>query len=131
MSLILRWLAFVALTVCVSLINGRAFAECDLDLEKEEAKVRAARTCKEAHKLYEACLWGSTGDIQRGAIVQEKCEALFLNKLNGAQKGGYRYRLAACDRKFARREGTLYQSQNAVCHADAAYAFARKYGGRK
>lgn len=38
---------------------------------------------------------------------------------------------AACQRNYERQSGTMYQSMEAVCEANAALAFARKHGPRK
>ncbi|MBL1258530.1 hypothetical protein [Methylocystis sp. Sn-Cys] len=54
-----------------------AVADDCSDLEAQEAKVAAAKNCGEAHKLFEACLWGSTADIQRSAMVTQTCEKAF------------------------------------------------------
>ena len=105
---------------------GAARAECGTDLEAEEAKVSAAKTCREARAIYEACLWGSTADVGRGATTRTKCEADFLPGANAATKARYNRALSACAKKYARMDGSMYRSAAASCAADAAFAFARK-----
>lgn len=98
------------------------------DLEAQEAKVAAAKNCGEAHRLYEACLWGSTADIQRGSMVKETCEKTFLPSLGGAQRKSYSRKLEACAKKYRNQSGTMYRSMEAVCAADAAHDYWKKYG---
>jgi hypothetical protein len=108
-----------------------AHAECEADLSAEEAKVSAAPSCRAARTIYEACLWGSTADIGRGETVRTKCEGEFMGRASAATKAAYRQKLAACAKKYAHRDGTLYRSAEATCAADAAYSFARRYGKAK
>jgi hypothetical protein len=98
------------------------------DLDAQETKVAAAKNCAEAHKLYSECLWGSSADIQRGAIVREMCEKGFLPALGAAESKSYRRRQEICERKYRNESGTMYRSMEAVCAAGAAYDFWRKYG---
>lgn len=123
-----RWF-FVVVTLLIS--GSVAAAECTLDLEAEEAKVRAATSCASAHAILTGCLWGSTADISRASMTREKCESEFMSRLTGRQETSYQRKLAACQRKYARQSGTMYQSMQAVCEADAARAFAGKHGSRK
>lgn len=104
-----------------------ALADCDFDLAAEEAKVAAAKDCGSAYKIYETCLWGSTADVQRGAMVQELCEKGFLGKLNAAQKKGYQRRIAVCERKYQKQDGTMYRSMEAVCAAGTAHEFWKNH----
>lgn len=83
-----------------------AFAECGFDLAAEEARVAAAKSCGEAHEIYEGCLWGSTADVQRGAMVRKLCEKGFLDKLSSGQKKRYGRRIAACEKKYRNEDGS-------------------------
>ncbi|KAF2990516.1 hypothetical protein OGR47_02180 [Methylocystis sp. MJC1] len=105
-----------------------AVADDCSDLEAQEAKVAAAKNCGEAHKLYEACLWGSTADLQRGSVVTETCEKAFLSTLSAAQQKSYSRKKDACAKKYRNESGTMYRSMEAVCIADAAYDYWKKYG---
>lgn len=105
-----------------------AVADDCSDLEAQEAKVAAAKNCGEAHKLFEACLWGSTADIQRGSMVTETCEKAFLSSLNPAQQKSYSRKKDACAKKYRNQSGTMYRSMEAVCAADAAHDYWKKYG---
>ncbi|MCC3245331.1 hypothetical protein LG047_08340 [Methylocystis sp. WRRC1] len=114
--------------IFILLATSAGAVDCSMDLEAEEAKVRAARTCGEAHKIFVSCLWGSTADIQRGAMVTAKCEAVFLSALPTAQANAYRRKIEACGKKYARKDGTMYRSMAATCAADAAHANWLKFG---
>lgn len=127
----MRRMKFMLVFTILGLSTGASMAECSMDLEAEEAKVRAAKTCDEAHKIYSDCLWGSTADIQRGDIVQQKCEAAFLATLPAAQAKAYRRKIAACEKKYEKKEGTMYRSMAATCAADAAYAYKVRFGADK
>ncbi|WP_424361144.1 hypothetical protein [Methylocystis parvus] len=119
-----------ALIFLLSLAASPALADCDFDLAAEEAKVAAAKDCGEAYKIYEACIWGSTADVQRGAMVQELCEKGFVSKHSGALKKNYERRIGVCERKYQKQEGTMYRSMEAVCAAGSAHDFWKKYGSK-
>lgn len=112
-------------------LGGAARADCSTDLSAEEAKVEAATSCSAARAIYEACLWGSTADVGRGETVREKCETDFLGKASAGTKAAYNRALAACTKKYAHRDGTMYRSAEATCVADAAWSFARRSGKTK
>jgi len=118
-----------ALLACFVSAFGAApgWATCTLDLAAEEAKVAAARSCEDAHEIYEACLWGSTADVQRGAMIRELCEKGFLGTLGAVQKKKYNRRIATCEKKYSREDGTMYRSMEAVCAEGTAYDFWKKY----
>lgn len=95
-------------------------AECEKDLDAEAARMRAGKDCAAAYKTFDACLWGSTADVRRGAVVREICEAGFLAKLSPQDLKAYKEKIAACARKYAKQEGTMYRSMDAACAAKAA-----------
>src|SRR6201996_8754420 len=64
-----------------------------------EDDVRATTSCEAAHKLHDACGWGSSGDVALSGAVIEKCEALFLNHLSPSQKRNYEARQQRCSEK--------------------------------
>ena len=54
-----------------------------------EEDLRATASCEAAHKLHDACSWGSSGDVALSGAVIEKCEAVFLSRITPAQKRNY------------------------------------------
>ncbi|QGM96608.1 hypothetical protein [Methylocystis parvus] len=113
-----------------ALAASPAFADC-ADLAAEEAKVAAAKNCGEAYKIYEACLWGSTADVQRGGTVQEICEKGFLSTLSAARKKRYDREIARCEKEYRNEDGTMYRSMEAVCAAGTARDFWKKFGEKR
>ena len=93
-----------------------------------EEDVRAAPTCEAAHKLHDACAWGSSGDVRLSGAVIEKCEALFLDHLTPAQKTNYQARQQRCSDKYAREDGSLAVAEAALCSEAIAVSFARNAG---
>ena len=72
------------------------------------------RAAKAAHKLHDACAWGSSGDARLSGAVIEKCEAVFLGRLTPAQK-----------RNYAGASATL---QRQICETKIG-SLARRRGG--
>jgi hypothetical protein len=81
-----------------------------------------APSCDRAMKLFEACEYGASGDVQFGAIVEKKCEADFLSRLKAPQKQAYQREMGACDRKYENESGTMYRSFTAFCRAESPSA---------
>jgi hypothetical protein len=77
-------------------------------------------------KLFEACEFGTSGDIQLGAAVEKKCERVFLARLTEPQKLVYRREMQVCDRKYRNEEGTMYRSFTAFCRAEIAQRYSRR-----
>jgi hypothetical protein len=105
-----------------------AFAEAKCpagDAPIFEEDLRAAKTCEVAHKLHDACAWGSSGDVRLSGAVIEKCEALFLDRLTPAQKRNYQARQQRCSDKYAREDGSLAVAEAALCAEAIAVSFAR------
>jgi hypothetical protein len=50
------------------------------------ASLKAAKGCDAAMKVFEACEYGASGDVQFGEVVEKKCEADFLDKANASKK---------------------------------------------
>lgn len=86
-----------------------------------------APTCGTALKLFEACAYGASIDVMFGAIVATKCETDFLSKLGSAQRKTYNREKDACTRKYAKKEGTMYRSFEAFCHAKLARTYAQEH----
>ena len=90
------------------------------------AVLNAAPSCDRAMKLFEACEYGASGDVQFGEVVEKKCEADFIGHLKPPQKLSYQRELRACDRKYRNRSGTMYISFTAFCRAEVAQRYARR-----
>jgi len=104
-------------------------AECPVEgVEAIENALKSADTCAAAVKVFKACGYGSTVDVQFGGIVIEKCEAAFLPGLRGSQRASYARGQKACGRKYAGRSGTMYRSATAFCFAELAGNYARRFG---
>lgn len=88
--------------------------------------IKASPGCDAAMKVFEACEYGASGDVQFGAAVEEKCEARFLARLKTAQKKAYQRKMLVCDRKSRNKSGTMYLSFTAVCRAEVAQNYERK-----
>jgi hypothetical protein len=90
-----------------------------------EEDLRATASCEAAHKLHDACAWGSSGDARLSGAVIEKCEALFLDRLTPAQKRDYQGRQQRCSDKYAREDGSLAIAEASLCAEAIAVSFAR------
>lgn len=85
-----------------------------------------APSCARAMKIFEACEYGTSGDIRFGAVVEKKCERDFLARLEEPRKFLYRREMRVCDRKYRNEEGTMYRSFTAFCRAEVAQRYARQ-----
>jgi hypothetical protein len=85
-----------------------------------------AANCDRAMKVFEACEYGTSGDVQFGAVVEKKCERDFLTRLTEPQKRLYQREMTACDRKYRNQDGTMYRSFTAFCRAGVAQRYARR-----
>jgi hypothetical protein len=96
------------------------------------ASLNEAAGCDRAMKVFEACEFGTSGDIQFGAVVEKKCEADFLAHLKAPEMLTYRREMRACDRKYRNEDGTMYRSFTAFCRAEVAQRYSdrmRKHAG--
>ena len=118
------------LAVVLSLSAGPARAAVCLDksMASDEiiAAINAEPGCERAMKLFEACEFGASGDIQLGAAVEKKCEGDFLSRLKAPQKQAYKREMGVCDRKYRNESGTMYLSFTAFCRAAVAQRYARQ-----
>jgi len=96
-----------------------------LDGQEIEKLLMDAPSCDRSMALFRICSYGAGGDVGLGAIVREKCEGDFLDKLSKAERGRYSRWIAYCERRYARETGTMYRSFEAFCAAGVAQAFAR------
>ena len=90
------------------------------------ASLQAAKGCDAAMKVFEACEYGASGDVQFGEVVEKKCEADFLDKANASRKRAYKRELGVCDRKYRNESGTMYISFTAFCRALVAQRYSRE-----
>src|SRR5271169_6600502 len=92
-----------------------------------EAVVRSAPNCERAYQVLEVCQMGSSGDNALAAIVQSKCDPLFMDKASRGAKNAYKAAQDRCNKIAEKNEGTMYQGLAAVCRAKASRDRARKY----
>jgi len=125
------------------LFGGSAYAveQCPVsDAESEKAggyvdavlgAVHDAPNCERAFKTLEACQFGDSKTNRLLEVVETKCEPLFMTKASTAVKTAYKKAQEHCDMIAEKNSGTMYQSFAAVCRAEKARDFARKYGRGK
>ena len=92
--------------------------------DQVEARVTEAPSCDASMQLLMACQLGSSGDVGLSLIVIKKCEGDFLASLSARVRRGYERKVGACDKRFAKESGTLFQSIRAICAAEVAHAYA-------
>jgi hypothetical protein len=90
------------------------------------ASLNAAKGCDATMKVFEACEYVASGDVQFGEVVEKKCEADFLGKADAAKKQAYRRALGVCDRKYRNQSGTMYISFTAFCRAEVAQRYSQQ-----
>src|ERR1700761_7430573 len=118
----------LAVAVVLSVAMTPALAEdCPVaspDMDAIIAALKAAPDCDTSMKLFGACQFGSTADIQFGDVVEKKCEAEFLSRAKPPQKHAYQDQLGRCESKFASKQGTMWRSATAMCRASVSQRFA-------
>jgi len=118
------------MAVIVSLGAGPALAGVCLDksmtLDEIIDTINATPGCERAMKVFEACEFGTSGDLHLGAAVEKKCEGDFLGRFEVPQKQAYQREMLACDRKYQNESGTMYRSFTAFCRAQVAQRYARR-----
>ena len=118
------------MAVILSLSAGPALAAICLDksmtLDEIIDAINAAPGCDRAMKLFEACEFGTSGDIHLGAAVEKKCERDFRARLKQPQKQLYQSEMRVCDRKYQNEDGTMYRSFTAFCRAEVAQRYSRR-----
>ncbi|WP_425116880.1 hypothetical protein [Bradyrhizobium sp.] len=85
-----------------------------------------APSCDRAMKVFEACEFGASGDVQLGAVVEKKCEGDFLSRLKDPQRRAYQREMRVCDRKYRNESGTMYVSFTAFCRAIVAQRYSHR-----
>ena len=121
-----------------AIIEKKCKAEAAQSTQREECPAKTtmmddiiialneAPSCDRAMKVFEACEYGASGDVQFGAVVEKKCEDDFLARLKDPQKHLYRREMRVCDRKYRNQSGTMYLSFTAFCRADVAQRYSRR-----
>jgi uncharacterized protein len=119
----MRILQLAALAICTMLFSASALAQdaCPYGFGGEKAfdalakGLSNAKSCHEAVKTLDECMWGSSADTQFAAIVVEKCEKTFFPKLSKAAKANYEEEMQLCAYEYAKADGTLAMSAAALC----------------
>jgi hypothetical protein len=118
------------LAVILSFSAGPALASIclgkSITLDETTEAINATPGCERAMKLFEACEYGTSGDIHLGAAVEKKCERDFLARLNRPQRRLYQREMSVCDRKYRNESGTMYRSFTAFCRAEIAQRYSRQ-----
>ena len=127
--MLLRSCLAASAVLCVLGAAQAATEECpakSTEMDDIIAVLNAAPNCGRAMKIFEACEYGASGDVQFGAVVEKKCEADFLSGLKGARKKAYASQLDRCDKKYANESGTMYRSFTAFCRAEVSQRYSRQ-----
>ena len=118
------------LAVVLALGPASAFAEDrpakSTSMDDIVAALNEASRCDAAMKVFEACEYGASGDVDFGAVVEMKCEADFLVRLKAPEKLSYRREMRVCDRKYRNESGTMDLSFTAFCRAEVAQRYSRR-----
>jgi hypothetical protein len=97
------------------------------EFDKISQDMDKAPTCSAAIELFSACSVGASSDVRLGGTVLERCERDFLTRLNKAQKRSYQAEQKRCERKYSRREGSMYRSAEVFCLAEVAGRYAKRF----
>ena len=90
------------------------------------AALNETLACDRAMKVFAACAYGASGDVQFGAVVEKKCEGEFLARLKAPEKQAYQREMRVCDRKYRNESGTMYLSFTAFCRAEVAQRYSHQ-----
>ena len=97
------------------------------EFDKISQDLDKAPTCSAALELFSACSVGAYSDVRIGGTMLQRCERDFLTRLNKAQKRSYRAEQNRCERKYSRREGSMYRSAEVFCLAEVANKYAARF----
>jgi len=118
-----------AFAVILSFIVPALTEDCpakSTDMDDIIAALNAARGCDAAMKVFQACEYSASGDVQFGAVVEKKCESDFLDHLKAPQRAAYHREMGVCDRKYRNQSGTMYISFTAFCRAEVAQRYSHQ-----
>jgi hypothetical protein len=121
-----------ALILVLILVSGAApamAADCpakSTQMDDIIDAINAAPGCDRAMTIFEACEFGTSGDVQFGAVVEKKCEGDFLGRLTPPKKQAYQHEMRVCDRKYRNESGTMYLSFTAFCRAEVAQRYSQR-----
>jgi hypothetical protein len=118
-----------ALVVILSLTAPIRAEDCPAksrDMDDIIAALNASKSCDAAMKVFEACEYTASGDVEFGAVVEKKCEADFIDRLKAPQKAAYQREMKVCDRKYRNEHGTMYLSFTAFCRAEVAQRYSHQ-----
>jgi hypothetical protein len=121
--------ALVALAVILSFTAPVRSEDCpakSTGMDDIIAALNAAGGCDAAMKVFEACEYGASGDVQFGEVVEKKCEGDFLARLEAPRKAAYQREMGVCDRKYRNQSGTMYISFTAFCRAKVAQRYSQQ-----
>ena len=118
------------LGLCLTLASAEAARmECPAKSHQMDdivESLNAAKGCDTAMKVFEACEYGASGDVQFGEVVEKKCEADFLDKANASKKQAYKREIGVCTNKYRNKSGSMYVSFAAFCRAEVAQRYAKE-----
>ena len=120
------WLAGLAVVLSVGPVAAADCPAKSTQMDDIIAVLNAASGCDASMKVFEACEYGASGDVQFGAVVERKCEADFLARLKEPQTHVYKREMRACDRKHRNESGTMYRSFTAFCRAEVAQRYSHR-----
>jgi hypothetical protein len=122
------WLAALTLVLLVAAAPART-EDCPAETSQMDDIIVALNktpSCDRAMKVFEACEYGASGDVQFGAVVEKKCESDFLAGLKTPKKQAYQRAMRGCDRKYQNESGTMYRSFTAFCRAMVAQRYSQQ-----
>ena len=121
----MRKLLFTFAVCSLSATVPALAAECPADSDESRMQaITSAPTCRQASLINDACSQGAGGDTDPTQAVIDKCEADFLDKLPPPKLKAYKKEVAACNRKYANKSGTMYVSFTMYCLAHVAVKYA-------
>ena len=84
-------LAGLAVVLSVAGTPARAMVcmETSMTLDEVVDTINKQKSCESAMKVFQDCQLTASGDIQLGAAVEKKCEAVLLPCLISAQQQAY------------------------------------------
>jgi hypothetical protein len=120
------WIAGLAVVFSLAAASARA-ENCpakSTQMDDIIVVLNEAPSCDRAMKVFEACEFGASGDVELGAIVEKKCERDFLARLKDPQRHVYQREMRVCDRKYRNQSGSMYVSFTAFCRAIVAQRYS-------